>query len=185
MASNHLEGELMSDHKPGKPQIDRESATDKEFLDRGGLASNASVVEPTNINHRPEKPAPVRVDAVIETLHGRQIADPYHWLENAESVETQRFVREQNAYTRSVLEAVPGREHLRRRIEQLLTIGRVASPRIGGNKYFYERRDGRQDQPVVYVRDRASSSEQRADGASRDPREIERVLIDVNALSPD
>ncbi len=116
------------------------------------------------------KPPPAKVETVIENLHGRQIADPYRWLENAESAETQHFVREQNAYTRSVLEKIPGRNQLRQRIEQLLTIGRVASPRIGGDTYFYERRDGRQNQPVVYVRKRDSS---------------ERALIDVNALSPD
>ena len=70
----------------------------------------------------------------------------------AAAPETQQFVAAQNAYTRSVLEDVPGRDELRRRVEQLLTIGRVASPRIGGKNYFYERRDGRQNQAVVYVR---------------------------------
>ena len=94
--------------------------------------------------------------------------------------ETQQFVAAQNAYTRSVLEDIPGRDELRRRVEQLLTIGRVASPRIGGNRYFYERRDGRQNQAVVYVREagRASSSETAL-------QKNDRALIDVNALAPD
>ncbi len=75
-----------------------------------------------------------------------------------------------------MLEDIPGRDELRRRVEQLLTIGRVASPRIGGNNYFYERRDGRQNQAVVYVREgRKGQSMQNSD----------RPLIDVNALSPD
>lgn len=153
------------------------------------------------------KPPPARVEPVIETLHGRQIADPYRWLENAESAETKRFVSEQNAYTRSVLEKIPERHALRKRIEKLLTIGRVASPRIGGDKYFYERRDGRQNQPVVYVRerprasqsgrDRASSAKAASQAIDNEPgsaansktdlslAETERALIDVNALSPD
>ncbi|HEY7406059.1 MAG TPA: prolyl oligopeptidase family serine peptidase [Candidatus Angelobacter sp.] len=114
------------------------------------------------------KPPPARIEPVIENLHGHEITDSYRWMEDAESEETQRFVRLQNAYTQSVLEEVPGRSQLRQRIEQLLTIGRVASPRIGGEHYFYERRDGRQNQPVVYVR--------RHDGP-------EHALIDVNALS--
>ncbi len=118
------------------------------------------------------KPPTAKAEPIVENLHGRQIADPYRWLENADSEETQRFVREQNAYTRNVLEQIPGRNQLRQRIERLLTIGRVASPRIGGDKYFYERRDGRQNQPVVYVRVR-----------ERD--RSERALIDVNTLSPD
>jgi prolyl oligopeptidase len=108
---------------------------------------------------------------VTENLHGRQITDTYRWLEDASAAETQRFVAEQNAYTRSVLEKTAGRDKLRARIEQLLTIGRVASPRIGGDRYFYERRDGRQNQAIVYVREGPSGAE--------------RALIDVNSLAPD
>ena len=108
---------------------------------------------------------------VIDHYHGRQVADPYRWLEDSVSPETQRFVAAQNAYTRSVLENIPGRDELRRRVERLLTIGRVASPRIGGNNYFYERREGRQNHAVVYVREGHNAEE--------------RPLIDVNALAPD
>ena len=90
---------------------------------------------------------------MIDEYHGQRIHDPYRWLEDSTSAETRQFVAEQNAYTRSALEEIPGRDELRRRVEQLLTIGRVASPRIGGNHYFYERRDGRQNQAVVYVRE--------------------------------
>jgi prolyl oligopeptidase len=108
---------------------------------------------------------------VIDDYHGRQIADPYRWLEDSAAPETQQFVAAQNAHTRRVLEDIPGRDELRRRVEQLLTIGRVASPRIGGNNYFYERRDGRQNQAVVYVREGHNTKE--------------RPLINVNDLAPD
>src|SRR5690349_18171852 len=123
-------------------------------------------------------PGPPKAATVMVTddYHGRRVSDRYRWLENADAAETQRFVEEQNAYTRSVLESVPGRDELRRRIEQLLTIGRVASPRVGGNRYFYERRDGRQNQAVVYVREGNSG---------RGPQNSDRALIDVNDLAPD
>ena len=114
--------------------------------------------------------------AVIDNYHGLQIADAYRWLEDAAAPETRQFVAAQNAYTRSVLENISGRDELRRRVEQLLTIGRVASPRIGGNTYFYERRDGRQNQAVVYAR-------QVRDG--KGPESKDRALIDVNSLAPD
>ena len=52
-----------------------------------------------------------------------------------------------------------------------MTIGRVGAPRIGGERYFYERRDGRQNQAVVYVRDGRTNKD--------------RALIDVNALASD
>jgi prolyl oligopeptidase len=123
---------------------------------------------PVSNSSAPPKPQP---KTVIDNYHGRKIVDPYRWLEDFAAPETQQFVAAQNAYTRSVLESIPGRDDLRRRVEQLLMIGRVASPRIGGNNYFYERRDGRQNQAVVYVR----QGEQGKD----------RALIDVNALAPD
>src|ERR1051326_6460551 len=117
------------------------------------------------------KPPPALRNPVTENLHGHQVTDQYRWREDASSAETQRFVAGQNAYTRNVLEKVSGRDKRGRRIEQLLTIGRVASPRIGGSRYFYERRDGRQNQPIVYVWESYNGPE--------------RALIDVNRLAPD
>jgi prolyl oligopeptidase len=119
------------------------------------------------------RPGPPTAATVIvsDDYHGRQISDPYRWLEDSTSEETQQFVEEQNTYTRSVLEDVPGRDELHRRIEQLLTIGRVGSPRVRGDRYFYERRDGRQNQAVVYGRDGRTGKD--------------RALIDVNDLAPD
>ena len=88
------------------------------------------------ISHGPACTARCQIAPVIDDYHGRKITDPYRWLEDAAAPETQQFVEAQNAYTRSVLENIPGRDELRRRMEQLLTIGRVASPRIGGERLF-------------------------------------------------
>jgi prolyl oligopeptidase len=119
----------------------------------------------------PMKPPSAKVEPLVEDLHGHKITDPYRWLEDASSPETQKFVAEQNAYTAKVLDAVPGKEKLRARIEQLLTIGRVEAPKVGGNHYFYARREGRQNQPVIYVREGLEGKD--------------RSLINVNALAPD
>src|SRR6476646_9072113 len=127
----------------------------------------------------PRKAPPVaKTMTVIDDYHGHKIADPYRWLEDSAAPETQQFVAEQNAYTRSVLDNIPGRDELRRRVEQLLTIGRVASPRIGGNNYFYERRDGRQNQAVVYVLEGQGRG-------GKGTQSKDRALIDVNDLAPD
>jgi prolyl oligopeptidase len=123
-------------------------------------------------------PPDAKTMTVIDDYHGHKIADPYRWLEDSAAPETQRFVAAQNAYTRSVLDNIPGRDELRRRVEKLLTIGRVASPRIGGNNYFYERRDGRQNQAVVYVREGQGRG-------GKGTQSKERPLIDVNDLAPD
>jgi prolyl oligopeptidase len=124
----------------------------------------------------PPMPPKARISPVVDEYHGRRISDPYRWLEDSAATNTRQFVEQQNAYTRSVLENIAGREELRLRIEKLLTIGRVASPRVGGNRYFYERRDGRQNQAVVYVRE--GPGEQRLQSE-------DRSLIDVNSLAPD
>ena len=51
-----------------------------------------------------------RRDRVVETLHGREIADPYRWLEDPDSPETIAWVAAQNALTESWMTALPGRE---------------------------------------------------------------------------
>ena len=120
---------------------------------------------------RPIKPPKAKVETVVDNIHGHKIADPYRWLENASSPETQKFVAEQNAYTQQVLDAVPGHDKLRARIEQLQTIGRVEAPKVGGKYYFYARREGHQNQPVVYMREGVQGKD--------------HALIDVNQLAAD
>src|SRR5437763_4377104 len=116
-------------------------------------------------------PPKAKVETVVDDYHGHKIADPYRWLENARSPETQRFVEEQNAYAAQVLNELPGREKLRARLGQLLSIGRIEAPEPAGPYYFYEKREGQQNQPVIYVREGLNGKD--------------RVLLDVNALAAD
>jgi prolyl oligopeptidase len=119
----------------------------------------------------PPGPPKARVDAVIDELHGHKIPDPYRWMENADSPETQAYVRAQLAYTRSLLDPLPGREKIHARLTQLLSIGNVGTPQVGGEWYFYTRREGMQNQPVLYVRKGLKGTD--------------RTLVDVNALAAD
>jgi prolyl oligopeptidase len=114
-------------------------------------------------------PPATRVDVSVEIVHGEPVADPYRWLEEGESDETRAWVAAQNAYTRSVLDGLPCREAIHARLDLLLTTGSVGTPVVRGRRYFYERRGGRQDQPVLVVRDKDSDAE--------------RTVIDPNALS--
>jgi prolyl oligopeptidase len=120
--------------------------------------------------HQPATlPPSARVDPVVETLHGEQVADPYRWLEDGDAPETREWVAAQNAHTRSVLDHLPRREAIRARLDQLLTTGSVGVPQVRGTRHFYTRRDGRQDQPVLRVREGVAGPE--------------RTLLDPNALS--
>lgn len=108
-------------------------------------------------------------EPVVDTLHGHRITDQYRWLEDAESTQTQRWVAEQNAYTRGMLDALHGRDELRRRLTKLLAIGVVSTPEVHGDRYFYARREGNQNQPVLLVRDGVEGAD--------------RVLFDPNCMS--
>jgi prolyl oligopeptidase len=110
----------------------------------------------------------VKTQVVEEILHGRPFVDPYRWLEDASHPNTQEYVRDELAYTRSILDPLPGREQIQRRITQLLSIGTIAPPQAAGNSYFYTRREGAQNQPVLLVREGLRGKD--------------RALVDVNQM---
>ena len=113
--------------------------------------------------------APVK--PVADYFHGTRVIDNYRWLEKADSPETQKWVAEENAYTRSLLDPLPERAAIQKRLTELLSIGSITPPVIAGHHYFYTKREGAQNQPVLYVRDELNGPD--------------RVLVDANAFSPD
>ena len=119
----------------------------------------------------PNGPPKAKVENVQETLHGHKIVDPYRYLEDSKNPDTHEFVQQELAYTRSVLDPLAGRKQIQARLEQLLTIGNIGAPQIGGNFYFYTRREGMQNQPVLYVREGVNGKD--------------RVLVDANQLAAD
>ena len=133
---------------------------------RGGGGQGASVAGP------PVGGPPVaEVRPLEETFYGNKIVDKYRWLEDSSLPETRKWVAGEMAYTRSVLDPLPGREAVHARLSELLRIGDIGVPRIGGKYYFYTRRDGLQNQPVLYVREGVDGKD--------------RVLVDVNLLAAD
>src|SRR5580700_67253 len=102
--------------------------------------------------------APAKAEArpLTENFHGTKVTDNYRWLEDGKNPDTQKWVDEETAYTRSVLDPLPGRDAINKRLTELLTIGNIGVPEIAGKHYFYTKREGLQNQPVLYVR-RAST----------------------------
>ena len=111
------------------------------------------------------------MDIVEETLHGHKIADPYRWLEDASSADSQEYVRAEMAYTRSLLDPLPGRDRIHERLAQLLSIGTIGTPQVAGPYFFYIRREGTQNQPVLLVREGLHGKD--------------RTLVDANQMSAD
>ena len=116
-------------------------------------------------------PPTTRKDDVKETVQGVEIADAYRWLEDQKSPETRAWIDAQNAYTRSVLSGLPGKEALENRLGELLRVDVTTTPTERNGRYFFSRRRADKDLPILYVR-------QGLDGA-------EQVLIDPLPLSPD
>src|SRR6476646_3476599 len=87
-------------------------------------------------------PAPVaRVEVVKDSYFGETLSDPYRWMENDKDPQWLPFLKGQNAHTRAVLDAIPGRDRLKRRIAQLS--GDAASTRSAqraGGRLFYQQR---------------------------------------------
>jgi prolyl oligopeptidase len=134
------------------------------------VAIAAAVVGRGNDGPKPRYPL-TRVEPVVETLHGVEVTDPYRWLEATDSNEVHKWVEAQNQFTRSMLDELPNRGAIRKRLEELLTVGTISTPAVRGQRYFYTKREGKQNQPILYVRDGR-------DGA-------DRMLIDPNSLTAD
>ncbi len=122
-------------------------------------------------NSAPTAPPKVKQEAVEDTVQGHKIADPYRWLEDPGSADTQEYVRQELAYTRSILDPLPGREQIQKRLTELLSIGTITAPQVAGPYYFYTRREGSQNQPILFVREGIHGKD--------------RVLVDVNQLASD
>jgi prolyl oligopeptidase len=108
---------------------------------------------------------------IVDMFHGTKVLDNYRWLEDGKSPETQKWVEREMAYTRGILDPLPGRAAINQRLTDLLSIGSVTAPIIAGRHYFYTKREGMQNQPVLYVRDGVNGPD--------------RVLVDANKLAAD
>jgi prolyl oligopeptidase len=82
--------------------------------------------------------APVR--PVTETLYGTQVTDPYRWMEDPASPDFLPWVKGEAAFTRSVLDRIPGRAALLKRVVALDNAGiLIRNLQIAGGKYLYEK----------------------------------------------
>jgi prolyl oligopeptidase len=114
---------------------------------------------------------PARRAEVADDYHGTPVADPYRWLEDATSAETQAWVAEQNARTRAALDARGDLAAIRARLSAIWDYPKYGVPYRRGGRTFFSQNDGLQNQAVLYVQD--------------GPDDAPRVLIDPNTLSAD
>src|ERR1039457_6976434 len=124
-------------------------------------------------------PQKAKVAPVEDTVQGHKIVDRYRYLENPNDPDTQLYVEQELGYTRRILDPLPGRDKINARLSQLLEIGTVGAPLMAGKYYFHTRREGNQNQPILYVREGVNG------GGDDRLAEKDRVLVDVNKMSTD
>ncbi len=113
-------------------------------------------------------PTAPRLD-LVEVLHGREVADPYRWLEDAGSPETQQWSAAQDRLVRAHLDVLPGRERLARRLEQLFATGAVGTPAWRSGRPFWARRAPGQEHAVLLTRDDDGNERELLDPIALDP----------------
>ena len=111
-----------------------------------------------------------KVDSV-DTYFGIKIQDPFRWLEDDRSPETESWVKEQNKTTFNYLDKIPFRKELKKRLEQLWNFEKLGSPFKEGDYVYFFKNDGLQNQNVLY---RKKGEEAEAE-----------VFLDPNSFSED
>ena len=106
-----------------------------------------------------------------EVYFGTELKDPYRWLEDDNSPETADWVKRQNAFTDSVLAAIPYRDKIKKRLNEVWNYAKMGTPYKRGEHYFYFKNDGLQNQDILYVVD--------------EPGGEEKIFFDPNKLSDD
>ena len=107
---------------------------------------------------------------VVDEYFNTKIIDPYRWLEDDMSPETESWVASQNEFTFKYLDKIPFRNKLKNRLEELWDYEKSTSPFKEGDFTYFFKNDGLQDQYVVYQRDSNDSI---------------KVFIDPNNFSTD
>jgi prolyl oligopeptidase len=119
----------------------------------------------TKINY----PVTKKIDHV-DTYFGEKLNDPYRWLEDDRSAETEAWVKAQNVVTYGYLEQISYRNQLKTRMEQLWNYEKISAPFKEGDFTYYYKNNGLQNQSVLYRKDKAGKEE---------------IFLDPNTFSKD
>lgn len=87
---------------------------------------------------------------VIDDYFGEKVNDPYRWLEDDRSKETESWVKAQNKVTFDYLDQIPMREKLRQQLEKVWNYEKISAPRKHGDFMYFYKNDGLQNQYVMY-----------------------------------
>ncbi len=107
---------------------------------------------------------------VVDTYHGKEVPDPYRWLENDTAERVEEWVKAQNEVSFGYLEQIPFRRSIRDRLQELWNYEKFSAPFREGDYTYFFKNDGLQNHAVMY--------RQQEDGAPE-------VFLDPNQFSED
>ena len=113
-----------------------------------------------------------KVDTV-DAYFGVEVKDPYRWLEDDRSLETEAWVKAENEVTYGYLDKIPFRKDLKERLSSLWNYEKVGALFKEGDYTYFYKNNGLQNQYVIY---RYKTSE--------DPNTAE-VFLDPNTFKED
>ncbi|MDC1068948.1 prolyl oligopeptidase family serine peptidase [Candidatus Kapabacteria bacterium] len=87
------------------------------------------------------------------TRHDVTIQEPYVWLEDDRSPETEAWVIAQNKVTQDYLAQIPYKAGFLNRLKELNNYPKYGAPSQIGDKYIFTKNDGLQNQSVYYIQD--------------------------------
>jgi len=106
---------------------------------------------------------------VVEDFHGVKVADPFRWLEDADSEMTIKWSEEQNNRCKDYLAQAPNREEDRKRLTELWDYPKYFVPTKVGEALYYQKNNGLQNQAVFYKLENGT----------------ETIVLDPNTFSED
>ena len=134
-----------------------------------------SLVTCQNNNKKNQKlkyPETKTVDTVTNYF-GTNVKDPYRWLEDDRSAETESWVEAQNEVTFGYLDQISYRDSLKQQLTEVWNYEKIGAPFKRGDYTYFYKNDGLQDQSVLYRYKTGDSPEQA------------EVFLDPNTFSED
>jgi prolyl oligopeptidase len=134
-------------------------------------SGHASPADPTKRGSSRFEYPPAPKSDTVDNYHGAKVADPYRPLEDLDAPSTRAWIEAENKITSDFLEKIPARAKLKSRLTKLWDYEKYGIPSKEGDRYFFSRNTGLQNQSVIYT--------------TRSLEGEPKVLLDPNGLSSD